>query len=100
MYADVVDYFNDGRVNRGFIRRDTTNYRARWPKRDYLLEGKPVVANVNADGTAVTVRFRIRYRVQAGLHSAAGQTETTMELQRGPRGTFSIVSVKEAKLGR
>ncbi len=100
LYAGAVDYFNDGRVNRAFIRRDTTNYRRRWPQRDYLLEGKPVVASASADGNTVTVKFRLRYRVRAGLQSATGRTETTMDLVRGPGGGFEIVGVREVALGR
>ena len=100
LYANTVDYFNNGRVNRSFIRRDTTSYRRRWPRRDYLLEGKPTVTQSNADGTAVTVRFRIRYRVQAGLQSAAGRTESTMELEQTPEGNFVVVSIKEASVPR
>lgn len=100
LYANVVDYFNNGRVNRNFIRRDTTNYRRRWPRRDYLLEGKPAITKSSPDGASVTVRFRIRYRVQAGLQSAAGRTESTMELQRTPEGSFAVVSIKEAAVPR
>ncbi len=100
LYANAVDYFNDGRVNHEFIRRDTTNYRRRWPRRDYLLEGKPAVVRSSPDGNSIAVRFRLRYRVQAGLQSAAGRTESTMELQRTPEGNLTIVAIKEVVIPR
>ena len=100
LYADAVDYFNNGRVNRGFIQRDTANYRRRWPRRDYLLDGKPTVIKSSPDGSMVTVRFRLRYQVQAGLQTATGRTESTMELQRNPSGNFEIVSVRETQVAR
>ena len=100
LYADAVDYFNNGRVNRGFIQRDTANYRRRWPRRDYLLEGKPAVIKSSPDGSSVTVRFRLRYQVQAGLQTATGRTESTMELLRNPGGSFEIISIKETQVAR
>lgn len=100
LYDERVEYFNNGLVNRDFIRRDTTNYRRRWPRRDYLLEGKPAIIKAGADGNSATLRFRIRYQVRAGLQTTAGHTESTMQIVRGEDGTFRIVSVKETSLPR
>ena len=38
-YADEVDYFDDGRVNEGFIVNDIKTYDQRWPKRSFWVDG-------------------------------------------------------------
>ena len=95
-FADKVDYFDSGRVSRGFIEKDQRNYYRRWPSRNFELLSDPEL--VRASGDAATVRFRLRYAVRGSKDSAKGQTEEVVRLQRTDDG-LKIVAIRERKLG-
>ncbi len=44
-YADHVDYFDEGVVDRRFIRATSTRYDHRWPQRQFTLLGPPTLSD-------------------------------------------------------
>ncbi|MDQ3624028.1 MAG: peptidoglycan-binding protein [Verrucomicrobiota bacterium] len=94
-YADQVDYFDSGRVDRQFITRDQKNYYRRWPARDFELLSPPEIEHVS--GNEAALRFRIRYSLRGRETTARGQTENFVRLRRSESG-LKIVAIRERKI--
>ena len=94
-YADRVDYFDSGKVDRDFIRRDQANYYRKWPSRNFKLTNQPEV-EVVGDDTA-TVRFRLQYALRNDEQSAKGETENLVRVRRTDGG-LKIVSIRERRV--
>jgi len=95
-YADEVNYFDTGRVNRAHIERDQRSYYRRWPIREFRLLSAPEVTATSPD--AATVRYRLRYVVRNGESVAKGETENFVRIARTDSG-LKIVRIRERKLG-
>ena len=95
MYADRVDYFDEGRISQAAVARDQNAYYRRWPERQFTLLDAPEVLEANAD--SATVRFRIRYEVRRGKEVARGRTENVMRLRR-EAGQWRIAGIRERKI--
>ena len=48
-FAPAVEYFDEGKVDRAYIRRDVEAYHKRWPQQSQQLDGDPKVT-LAADG--------------------------------------------------
>lgn len=95
-YAERVDYFDSGRVNRRFIEKDQRNYYRRWPNRDFdLLEADLIKSTEKS----ATVRFRTKYNLGGNKDRASGRIENVVRLTRGSDGEWKIASIRERKLG-
>jgi peptidoglycan hydrolase-like protein with peptidoglycan-binding domain len=94
-YADNVNYFDGGRVNRKFVEKDQRNYYRRWPTRNFTLLGEPELLRNSGDTAAL--RFRIRYSVHGPEGKAQGSTENVIQLRRTDRG-LKIAAIQERKL--
>ena len=95
-YAERVEYFDSGRVNRRFIEKDQRNYYRRWPSRDFDL----VEADLVKSGEkSATVRFRTKYQLSGRKERASGRIENVVRLTRGSDGEWKIASIRERKLG-
>jgi hypothetical protein len=95
MYADRVNYFGDGRINRQAIHKDQQAYYRKWPERKFDLIDEPEL--VRTSGEEATVRFRIKYNVRGAGDSARGRTENLVRLRRTDEG-LKIVAIRERKL--
>ena len=63
-YADRVDYFDHGVVNRGFIAQDIQRYAGRWPLRRHSIDGEIHTKVVDPKQDVVGVAFRLKFAVQ------------------------------------
>lgn len=94
-FADRVDYFDSGKVNRRFIEKDQRNYYRRWSSRNFDLIGEPEVVRSSED--SATVRFRVRYALKSNADSSQGKVEEIVRLQRTGDG-WKIAGIRERKL--
>lgn len=97
-YAERVDYFDHGVVDRRFMEKDIGgNYYKRWPQRRYKLLAVRV-APPAAGEEEITVRFRMRFDVKSAKGAATGQTDNTFKIQRGDDGKMRFVSMRERRV--
>ena len=74
-YADSVDYFDDGVVNRGFIAQDIQSYAGRWPLRRHSIDGEIDTKVVDAKRDVVGVAFRLKFAVQNAKKTITGMCD-------------------------
>jgi peptidoglycan hydrolase-like protein with peptidoglycan-binding domain len=94
-FADRVNYYNQGVVDREKIRRDLQTYNARWPLRRFWLAGE-VNVEPQAD-SRLRVTFPLRYELRNGGKRSAGKVRKTLLLEV-TTDDLQIVSVNERKL--
>lgn len=97
-YADRVQYFDHGVVDKAYIRNELAVYLQRWPVRKYSLGNAVTVAR---KGTDTTARIRVSFEVAnpEQKRDAKGRTNDTFNLAK--RGdSLEIVGVKEARVRR
>jgi hypothetical protein len=63
-YADEVDYFDHGWVNRGFIAQDIQKYTSRWPRRRYRIDGEIQIYIADQQRGVIGATFRLNFAVQ------------------------------------
>ena len=87
-YADRVNYWDNGVVDRDFIRKDKATYFERWPVTREEIEG-PI--NVTRSGDDWIARFKTRFRVENPAKGVViqGIQEATYTLQFSD-GAFRI----------
>ena len=95
-YADRVEYFDHGVVDKPYIRNELTVYDQRWPSRKYSLgDSLRVVRTGNNTVAKIRVVFDVANTEQN--REAAGRTDDTFNLvKRGD--SLEIVSIKEARV--
>jgi len=71
-YAETVDYFKYGIVDRAFIAKEKKEYADRWPVRKYSLFMGTLRANKMGENTVITT-FRFSYRVSNSEKSLKGE---------------------------
>jgi hypothetical protein len=93
-FADRVQYYDEGTIDRKKIRRDLQRYAARWPKRRFWLAGDVTVKPQN--GNSVLVTFPLGYELRNGRKQSSGKIAKTIVLE--PTGDdLQIVAVNERK---
>jgi hypothetical protein len=97
-YADKVDYFDHGVVDRSYIKNELAVYDQRWPSRKYTLGDSLRVVRT---GNNTVAKIRVNFEVANNEHSrqANGRTDDTFNLAK--RGdSLEIVAIKEARVRR
>ncbi len=97
-YADAVDYFDNGRVDRRVIERILRGYDRRWPSRSYSLASTPAYSFVPSRAEIV-VAFHANFSLSGHGKHARGKTENRMVINAAtsdPR----IVAIEEHRLRR
>jgi hypothetical protein len=96
-YAERVDYFDHGPVDKNYIKNELAAYYQHWPQRKYLLGSR---MRVEKRGEKIVARFRVGYNVlnPARNRKAAGKTDDTLVMARGPDSDWKIVSIQEARI--
>ena len=95
-FADRVQYYDEGMKDREKIRKDLQGYAARWPERQFWLDGDITVEPQN--GNRVLVTFPLRYDLRNGSKHSSGKVNKTLVLE--PAGDdLQIVAVNERKAG-
>ena len=93
-FADRVQYYDQGVMDREKIRKDLQRYAARWPERRFWLAGDIAVEPGNEKGVQVT--FPLRYDLRNGAKHSSGKITKTLVLE--PAGDdLQIVAVNERK---
>ncbi len=94
-YADRLDnYFGQRNVSKDTIRSDRASYIKRFPVREYVLDGAPVL--LSSDGETFEVMARVRYRVEGGGTTRSGSVSDYLALRR-VGDSYRIESISEAK---
>lgn len=99
-YADYVDYFGEGSVDKEFIYRDKQAYYKRWPKVSNALSGDIKVHDLDDPATRI-VSFLIEFRVSSPARGAGvfGTAENVLQLRRID-GKIKILDEKQKVLSR
>ena len=95
-YADRVDYFDHGVVDRSYIKNELAVYDQRWPTRKYTFGDSVRVVRT---GNSTVAKVRVAFQVANTEHNrkASGRTDNTFNLAK--RGdSLEIVSIKEARV--
>jgi hypothetical protein len=96
-YADRVDYFDHGAVDKSYIRNELAVYNQRWPNRQYSIDS----LNVKKKGNNTIARFRVKFTLanEPRDRKASGQTVDEIGLIKSG-DSLQIVSIKEARVRR
>ena len=98
-YADSVDYFDHGVVNRAFIAQDIQKYVNRWPLRRYRIVGEIRTGVVDQKRDMAGVTFRLRFAVQNDKKAVTGVCDDAlliMDASTRPK----IVAIKSTPVSR
>ena len=93
-FAERVQYYDEGVIGRGKIRKDLQRYAARWPERRFWLDGDITAEPQN--GNRVRVTFPLRYELRNGGKHSSGKINKTLVLEAAGED-LQIVSVNERK---
>lgn len=106
-FADHVDYFDDGKVNKAFIVKDTERYNKRWPTRRFTLDSPlQVTGELDQPPGTLVVNFRYQFDVKQSEHEGKdpkevkGEVENTYTLVRTGPDSLRIVAIKERRVRR
>ena len=98
-YADKVDYFDNGIVNRAFIARDIQKYASRWPQRRFWIDGEIQTRIVNQQQGIAEANFRLKFAVQNPKKTVTGSCDDFL-LVRIVSGRPQIVAIKSRLVSR
>ena len=97
-YADRIEYFDHGPVEKSYIRNELAVYDQRWPNRKYQLGDSLRVSRIG-NNTVAKVRVAFDVANNERNRRASGRTDDTFNLSK--RGdSLQIISVKEARVRR
>ena len=97
-YAERVEYFDHGVVDKPYIKNELAVYDQRWPTRKYTLGDSLRIVRT---GNNTIAKIRVAFEVANSEHNrkANGRTDDTFNLAK--RGdSLEIVSIKEARVRR
>jgi peptidoglycan hydrolase-like protein with peptidoglycan-binding domain len=97
-YAERVEYFDHGVVDKPYIKNELAVYDQRWPTRKYTLGDSLRIVHT---GNNTIAKIRVAFDVANAEHNrkANGRTDETFNLAK--RGdSLEIVSIKEARVRR
>lgn len=92
-YADQVNYYDRGNVDRDYIRKDMGYYFRNWDTIHSTLEGEVVMIVTGEPDTRI-VKFVSAYTVQNAKRTATGRTENIWKVKR-VHNDLKIVDVKQ-----
>gem|GEM_PF-699913 len=97
-YADRVEYYDHGAVDKPYIQNELASYNQRWPSRRYTM-GDSLRVVRSGNNTIVTVRVAFEVANAANNRKASGRTDDALSLAK--RGdSLEIVSIKERRVRR
>jgi peptidoglycan hydrolase-like protein with peptidoglycan-binding domain len=97
-FAEKVEYFDHGVVDRPYIKNELAVYDQRWPSRKYTFSDSLRVTHA---GNNTTAKIRVNFQVANPEQNrrASGRADNTFNLEK--RGdSLAIVSIKEARVRR
>jgi len=97
-YADRVEYYDHGVVDKPYIRNELAVYNQRWPSRKYTL-GDSLRVSHAGNNTVARVRVAFQVANNERARKASGRTDDTINFSK--RGdALEILSVKETRVRR
>jgi hypothetical protein len=97
-YAEKVEYFDHGVVDRPYIKNELAVYDQRWPSRKYTI-GDSLRVLRSGNNTVAKIRVNFEVANSEQNRKASGRTDDTFNLAK--RGdSLEIVSIKEARVRR
>jgi peptidoglycan hydrolase-like protein with peptidoglycan-binding domain len=93
-FADRVQYYDEGMMDREKIRGDLRRYDERWPERRFWLAGDITVERQS--DSRVRVTFPLRYELRNSAKHSSGKINKTLLLERAG-DDLQIVAVNERK---
>jgi len=95
-FADRVNYYDQGEMDREKIQQDLKRYDERWPERHFWIAGKISIEPQSEKRVRVT--FPLGFKLRNGNKQSSGKVDKTLVLQ--PAGDdLQIVAVNERKAG-
>jgi hypothetical protein len=95
-FADHVEYYDQGVMDREKIQQDLKRYDERWPERHFWVAGKINVEPQSENRVRVT--FPLGFKLRNGNKQSSGKVDKTLVLE--PAGDdLQIVAVNERKAG-
>jgi hypothetical protein len=95
-FADRVNYYDQGVMDREKIQQDLKRYDERWPERHFWVAGKINVEPQSENRVRVT--FPLGFKLRNGNKQSSGKVDKTLVLE--PAGDdLQIVAVNERKAG-
>lgn len=92
-FADRVEYYDQGPMDREKIREDLKRYDERWPERHFWIAG---AINVEPQSdNRVRVTFPLGFKLRNANRNSSGKVNKTLVLERAG-DDLEIVAVKEA----
>jgi hypothetical protein len=91
-FADHVEYYDSGTMDREKIREDLKRYDERWPERHFWVAGS---INVEPQSdNRVRVTFPLGFKLRNGNRQSSGKVHKTLVLEQAG-DDFQIVAVNE-----
>ena len=96
-YADRIDYFDHGTVDKAYIQNELAVYDQRWTRRSYRLGDSIAIAR---EHDKVAAKVRVAFQVANGPaeRRARGQTNDTLGITRRADSSLQIVSIAESRV--
>jgi peptidoglycan hydrolase-like protein with peptidoglycan-binding domain len=95
-YADNVDYYRNGKIDRRIIEQTLRRYQARWPDRRYTVSQGIHYGPINSRGEIV-MTFSVVFTLKDGRRTVKGQTQNRLSISAAtldPR----IASISEQRI--
>jgi len=92
-YAQRVNYYDKGAVDGDFILSDLSDFRRRWPHREYQLLDRPV-ARAGAESNQFLVSYRVGYVLADRRKEMRGISNVTIQVQ-DDNGTYTVLAIRE-----
>lgn len=98
LYADQVDYYDRGMVNRDYVLRDLRYYYRNWDELTTSLEGDVVMIVLDQPEVRIA-KFISSYSVRNDRKSLEGRTENIWKVRK-INGSLKLIDVKQRPLGK
>jgi peptidoglycan hydrolase-like protein with peptidoglycan-binding domain len=95
-YADKVNYYHNGTIDRRIIEQTLRRYHARWPNRRYTT-GAAISYSRNDRRGEIMMIFRVNFTLKDGRRTVSGQTDNRFRISAAtvdPR----IISIEEKRV--
>lgn len=97
-YADKVDYYRNGVIDRRIVEQTLRRYHARWPSRRYTMGNAIRYSRITPKGEIV-MTFPVSFTLKDGRRTVKGQTDNRLAISAAtldPR----IASISEQRIRR
>jgi peptidoglycan hydrolase-like protein with peptidoglycan-binding domain len=97
-YADSVDYYRNGKIDRRIVEQTLRRYQARWPNRRYTMGKEIRYSRITSRGEIV-MTFPVSFTLKDGKRTVRGQTDNRLSISAAtldPR----IASISEQRIRR